>query len=387
MLKSHFTQTDVLYYNTGSFSLVPTVVLESQIQELRNFEKNPTLNLLNSWKRMWKTQVHVAQLLGADPQDLFLRHNVTGGLNDFLLGVKLRPGDLAVTDHEYGAITNICKLRCQLENRHLQIIKIPPEDKILSAEELVDTIVRQLTDSTRLLLISHVCTGNGLKIPLNLLAEKLKSKNIVLAVDGAQGAGSYDFKLNDLNNVHFYGGNFHKWFLGAKGSGFGWIPSWFQDQVNPIQGGWTSFEATGVFEAFAPDSRFAQKMLMSNCLNFSTFSSLSTLTDWWLEQTPQNIFSYLKKMRQSLEEKAQAHGWKTLSSSPPDLQSSLLSLYLPERHQKDVLELGRYLAQEKQVQVAFSPLRGQSVLRLSAHVYNDEAELDNLFKRLAFLLT
>lgn len=385
MAPQDFPQIPLLYYNSGTFSRVPALVLAAQMRYLQEFESNPALNLFSGWSRMWEVQKDCAELLGCRAEDLFLRHNVTGSLNDFLLGVRLGPGDIAVSDLEYGAIVNICRLRCEREGRRLRTIHIPPENQLSDPEQLASVIAAQIDDGIRMLMISHVTTGSGLKIPVQILADKLRAKNVVLAIDGAQGAGNHALNLNELENVHFYGGNFHKWFMAPKGTGFGWVPAWFQDQVGPIQGGWTTFERPPVFAPFGGDSRFAQKMLMSNCLSFPTFYALADLCAWWKEKNPATVFRRLEELRGTLEQKALERGWIPVSSAHPALRSPLLALRLPDKYLTKTLELIDHLAREKKTQVACFPYRGQAVLRLSAHVYNDEREFEELFTRLAFL--
>ena len=57
------------------------------------------------------------EIFGADPRDIFLRANVTEVINEFVLGLSsqhLPQGcEVAITDLEYGAVTNLVRHRCE----------------------------------------------------------------------------------------------------------------------------------------------------------------------------------------------------------------------------------------------------------------------------------
>ncbi|MCX7977865.1 MAG: cysteine desulfurase, partial [Bdellovibrionaceae bacterium] len=155
-----------IYLNPGTMSRTPISVLEKVEQYAREYEQNPTLSLFEGWERMWEVQKKVASFFAANPEDWFFRPNVTVAMNDFLLGIELPPGDIAVTNLEYGAIVNICRHRAEKEGRRLLTVNIPVPF-LGGPEELVDIIMNQLPASVVLLMVSHVTTGTGLRIPVS----------------------------------------------------------------------------------------------------------------------------------------------------------------------------------------------------------------------------
>ncbi|MES3038536.1 MAG: aminotransferase class V-fold PLP-dependent enzyme [Bdellovibrionota bacterium] len=376
---------EVEYLNTGTLSLVPKSIMKAHVQELYDYEKNPTANLFAGWGRLWDVQKKVAPFLGAKPEDFFFRHNVTGAMNDFILGVKLPAGDIATTDLEYGAITNICRFRCQKENRKLITVAIPNENTIESEDALIDSILSQLPSSVKLLMLSHVMTGAGLRIPIEKLGKKLKERGIIFAVDGAHGAGAFKVDFSKFEGIQFYGGNLHKWMLGPKGTGFGWVPAGFQDQLEVIQAGWTTFETPPPFVPFGNGNRFASKMLMSNCLSFPTFFVLKDLIEWWEIQGVDKIHAQLQHLRKNLEAVATENKWSIVSPKLDSLKSPLLALEVKPEYAAKPLDTLNSVLNKTGLQITMSPWRGSFVLRLSAHVYADESRFVSAFEKLDYL--
>src|SRR5690348_16175777 len=100
----------LIYLNSGTQSICPRNVLEAVVRHLHAYERNPTDHLIHSWENLWKTQSELAEFLGARPQDLFLRPNVTLAMNSFVLGARLpHDGEILVSDTEYQAVVNVCR--------------------------------------------------------------------------------------------------------------------------------------------------------------------------------------------------------------------------------------------------------------------------------------
>ena len=98
----------LIYLNAGTHSICPRRVTGALIEHLKVYERNPTGGLVSMWDRLWSVQQQVAAFLGARPEDLFLRTNVTSAMNAFILGIPLPagPGEILISDAEYQAIVN-----------------------------------------------------------------------------------------------------------------------------------------------------------------------------------------------------------------------------------------------------------------------------------------
>lgn len=368
------------FLNSGSFSAAPRPVVEAVRRAQEDLEANPTERLFGIWKRLWNAQSELARFLKARPQDLFLRSNVTEAMNVFLLGVPLGRGEIVHGDLEYGAVVNICRLRAAREGRRLRKIVLPGDPKALAGltpDGLVDRILSQLTPSTRMLVLSHVMTANGLVLPLKSLARETRRRGIVLAVDGAHGPGALRLDFSTLGDVDFYGGNLHKWMLGPKGTGFGWVAPRRQKGLADLTGGWTTFETPDEFAGFGGGSRFAARMLKSSSYDFAPLLAIPAMLDFWRTLGPERVWSRLGTLRtHARAAMARAVDWPSCSPDHPELAGPLLAYRLPERLARLKRGLMWTLLREERLQVVTNFFKGRWHLRLSPHIYNDESDLD-----------
>ncbi len=373
-----------IYLNWGTLSKTWPSVLEASFRHQQEYEINPTVSLFEGWGRLWKLQQKVALFFNSRPQDFYFRPNVTVAMNDFILGAALPEGDIVVSDLEYGSIVNICKMRALRDNRNIKTIQIPMGDLLHSEEHFVELVMAQLPAKTSMLLLSHIMTGNGLKIPLQLLAKKTRERNIFLVIDGAHGSGATDLNFSELDDVDFYGGNLHKWFRGPKGTGFGWTPERNHQLIKPILGSWTAYETPKPFIPFGEGDRWNISMLMSYCLNYGNFYALSEAVDEWEKRGAVQIYQVLQNKRDCIEtEMKKAFNWKVLSASCRSMQSPMVTFELPQKHAERGYEIMHDLQKTKNVTVSVSPLKSTFALRLSAHVDTSDHEIRDGVRRLS----
>jgi len=368
--------------NAGTVSATPIKVLDKVTAYQNEFESNPAANWLKIWGRLWEAQKKVALALKADPADMFLRPNVTVACNDFILGVQLPAGELVTTNLEYGAINNILKLRCQNDGRELRTIEL--NTLVTSDEEILNTILKGLTDKSRLLLISHVTTSSGLVMPVKKIAAETRKRGIVLVVDGAHGPGSVDLDLSQFDDVDFYGGNLHKWMMGPKGTGFGWVPKWRQSTVKNITAGWTTFEAISYFDQFGDGSEFVRRMLQAYSFNFASYLALSDLMDFWAELGTNNIRKFQLELRDHTRAQVEAQLDLKPVHSPTASLNALLSTYeLPKKLQADENFGILNLFEKTQVSINLPLVNGIKHLRFSPGIWVTKSQIDEAVSRLA----
>jgi len=369
-----FYNSDTINLNAGTVSATPKIVLEKLTEYQKSFENNPSAQWFYIWEKLWAAQKHLAQFINANPQDLFLRPNVTYACNDFILGIKLGPGSLAVTSLEYGAVANIVKLRAHKERRRFDVINLSEKPK--SIESMLEEVLSQLKADTRLLLLSHVFTGNGLRFPIEKLALETKKRGIILAVDGAHGPGLLGLDFKSLQDVDFYGGNLHKWMMGPKGTGFGWVNPQRQDELDSIQGGWTTFETPFIFEPFAPGHRFAQKMLMASTVNFSSYLAIKDIVDWWQEQGTEKVRQRIAHLNQKA--RLWAENELSLELAYPTLndQAPFGAYYLPEAILKKTNNVIFDIFEKTKVTVNCPMTNGRPTIRFTVGYWMEESVVD-----------
>jgi isopenicillin-N epimerase len=366
----------LIYLNSANLSLCPQRVLKAMDAYRREFEKNPSNGLADSWSHLWSVQKRLAQFLGADPQDLFLRSNVTQVLNTFILGVEVAPhSEILVGELEYGAIVNVCRLRAKRDDLKWRILEMPcslASVKKLDKNKLVDWVVSQLGPNTRVLLLSHVLGGTGLVLPIAEIAKHTRARSVLLIVDGAYAPGAIDVDLRALCDVDFYGCSLYKWMVGPKGTAFGWVARRNRHLLHPINAGWATFEDFAPLSGFGDGDRFQATFLMSGCHDFAPFRAIGDTLDFWNEYGATAIRAKMEFLREHLIKEIK---WNPMLSDDKALNGPLIAFLLPSRLQKIGAALPKLALENFGIQLNSANLRGLWHAIFSPHVYNTPEEI------------
>lgn len=383
---SEFTlSSDVIYFNSANLSVLPDSVLEAVDIYARKFNLNPSLGLECNSDDLWGAQLRLASFLHASPYDIFLRSNVTSVLNSTLLGLPLSLDDeILIGEFEYGAIANICRLRAERDGLPLRVLKLPasiPAFERLTQEALLDFVFDQLGPQTRLLLLSHVIGVLGIVVPIEAVASECRRRGIFLVVDGAYAPGAFDFSFSSIPSVDFYGCSLYKWLLGPKGTAFGFVSPRCQELLRPLEAGWTTFEPAGPLKNFAGGNPFQLRWVMKGCHDFSPFRALVDLFDFWERLGVQAIFERRRSLQTYLEARLP---WRQLVPRDVRLRGPLSTFLLPDSLQRCGDRFAR-AAFEVGIQLSAAQVRGLWYAVLSPHIYNTEAEIDEVVVRLQHL--
>lgn len=355
----------MIYLNNGTHSLTPAAILDAVDRYERDYEANPTANLSAAWARLWEVQKGLGKFLKADPKDLFLRQNVTEAMNAFILGIPLLEGaEILLSDQEYQAVANVCRFRAERDGLTVRTFSPP-----FTPEEL--------RPETALLVVSHVTTGTGEVLPVADIAKAARAEGVLLAVDGAHAAGALDLDFGALAGLDFYGSNMHKWMMGPKGTGFGWVNPRHHETLVPLEAGWATFESPKEYAAFGDGTRFPARMLMQGCRNFAPFFALADTLAFWEERGPGMIRARLRELQAHVEKEAAAKlGWTLLSPALNGGARGPLTTYeLPAPLEKEGAALMGRLLKDHGLQIGLPRVKGRWRLRLSPHIYNTEEEI------------
>lgn len=373
---------NTIFLNSGSMSLSPRCVLETVAKQRKIFEDNPTDGLFGAWERLWEVQKELAAFYKARPQDLYLRMNVTYAMNDFILALKLPVGsEILVSNLEYGAITKICQHKAKAEGHSVREFNIydPKQDPSTVTEDLIlKNIEKNLTPKTKLVMLSHVMTGTGLKIPVEKIAKLLRSKKVFFAVDGAHGAGACELDFSKTE-IDFYGTNLHKWLMGPKGTGFGWVSPQVREYLEPQFAGWTTGEVPPHFAVFGENDNWTSRWMICSTHNFADFYGIPETLKFWQAQDRKAICQMHSDLTDlTIQEISKATGWQCLSTYPKELRTPLVAFRLPEKLRALGFQLMKNLYQDHQVVIATPMTFGEWTLRVSPNIYNTPEEISKV---------
>ncbi len=214
---------DVVHLNHGSFGACPTEVLDHQAELRSEMEANPVAFMLRRYQPLLeRSRLAMAQFVGADEAGLVFVPNATYGVNSVLrsMEAELKPGDeIIITSHTYNACRNAAVATAERVGATVVVAPIP--FPIAGPEEAVAAIDEVLTDRTALVLIDHVTSATGLRLPLEEIIAAV-GPSVPVLVDGAHAPGMIDVDLSSLGAA-FYTANCHKWICAPKGAAFLWV--------------------------------------------------------------------------------------------------------------------------------------------------------------------
>jgi isopenicillin-N epimerase len=368
----------VAFLNHGSFGACPRAVLETQ-QHLRDrMEENPVRFLKRDLEGLLTdARERLATFLGADSRSLVFVRNTTSGINAVLRSVELKPGDeLLITDHAYRAIQNAAEFVAARRGARLVSVRIPYP--LNSPEQVVEAVLRQVTDKTRLAILDHVTCLSGLLFPIERLVHELDRRGVDTVVDGAHAPGMVPLHLADLG-ASYYVGNCHKWLCAPKGSAFLHVRADRQSVLHPL-----------VISHGPGDHPKTSRSPFQ--LSFD-WTGTDDPTPWL---TIPHALQYLAKLlpggwpaimarNQALALEARELVCRALNVEPPcpdEMVGSLASVLLPdagavklgEPFTHDPLQAALFDRYRIEVVVVVWPTPRRRLLRLSAHLYNIRAQ-------------
>ncbi len=373
---------ELAFLNAGTLSRVPKSVLDFLDQRRRADEKNPTAAMFRAPSEIWNVQKQIAAFLGAEGKDIFLRENVTTALGDFLFALPLPPkSEVLLSSWEYGATANIARWKAQQEGLTVRTFSFRLAE---TKAAFVQRACEELRPETKALVLSHVATGTGVVLPVDEIAREAQSRGIVVVVDGAHAVGALPLRLSSLEGVDFYGGNFHKWFLGPKGTAFGWVHPRWQGRLAWKFGGWASFSFPSFYQDFAAGDAEAARRYMPGTIDPTPFLALQLVLDFWQAHQAEKIRRRQGELRDLVAQTASRLGWERVTPRAPELLGPLVTFRKPAHWPEgDAIELANRIFYEAKVQLALTMVEGEMLVRFSPGIYGSEGEILSGMERLA----
>ena len=365
------------YLNHGTVGAPPRRVLQAQ-QALRDeIERHPSRFMLRELQAEmpmpWRSQSRlreamgvVGPFLGARPDDVVFVPNVTVGINAVLASVPLAAGDeVVVTELAYGAVTLTARTYCARAGATLKIAKI--DFPVRDSGDVVAAIVRELSPRTKLVVIDHVTAQTALVLPVAAVASECRRRGIPVLVDGAHAPGSRPVDITSLG-VDWYSANLHKWAHAPRGCGILWAAPERQAQLHsPIvswgrdRGFLHEFEHTATTD---PTSYLAAP------------EGIACLRDWDFDACVRYMHALAWKAGELLTDR-----WGTRLETPREMVGSMVTVPLPDKagsSDADADKLRLALLLEDRIEVQLHAWRGRLWTRVSAQIYNDEADIARL---------
>lgn len=191
--------------------------------------------------------------LGVRPRHVALTDSTTLGLGLVYGAIAVRPDqELLATTHDHHATLAPLRLRAERTGAAFRQVDLYEEPSEATAEEITRRVREAIRPETRVLAVTWVHSGTGVRLPLPALAEVVATANrgrseddrILLCVDGVHGLGVEPVALPDVGCDVFVSGT-HKWLFGPRGTGLLWANRHGRAALRPIVASFTAGEGWG----------------------------------------------------------------------------------------------------------------------------------------------
>jgi isopenicillin-N epimerase len=251
-VKKHFVFEDgLIMMNNGTVGPVPKPVFDTTVNYLKVQMTAPCDCYLYLPGRLDEVRAKVAAFVGASADEVAILRNTTEGINFFVSGFDMKPGDEVVMSNlEHPGGINPLRLKAK---RYGIVVKevalgVPPA----SAGEIVDAFAKAITPRTRMLLVSHTVYKTGLITPIKELGELAHKHGMLMAADSAHGAGMLDMNLA-ATGVDCWASSPYKWLGAPAGTGIFYVRRDVQDRIWPTvaTSGWDTLKTARRFETLS----------------------------------------------------------------------------------------------------------------------------------------
>ena len=247
-MREHWTlDPSITYLNHGTVGVVPRRVVAAQDAIRAEMERQPAGFLMRDANhlegraisprpRMRVAADQLGAFMGARGDDLVWVDNATAGVNAVLRSLDWREGDeVLVTDHGYGAVTLAARGITRTFGAVVREVALP--DPAIEPGPIVDAIVAAIGPRTRVALVDHVTSGSALVLPIAELVARCRARGAAVLVDGAHAPGALPLDLEAIG-ADWYTANLHKWAFAPRSCGVLWAPPARQVGLHPTVLSW-----------------------------------------------------------------------------------------------------------------------------------------------------
>ncbi len=307
------------------------------------------------------------RLLGAPHiDDIALVKNTSEGLSLIAYGLDWQPGDnIVISKQEFPSNRIVWESLADqgVSVRYADLAHDDPEQQLLN---LMDA-------RTRLLSISSVQFGNGLRLDIRRLGQACRAQGVLFCVDAIQHLGALQFDAQECL-ADFVVADGHKWMLGPEGLAVFYSTPAARDRLRLLQYGWHMTAEAGDFDRRDWQAATSARRFEPGSPNmagiYALEASLSLLQDVGMAKVEGLV---LEKARQLRHWIADRDDWQLLSPPQPERGAGIVTFRVRGRDLAAHQALVRHLMRQDII----CACRGGGV-RLSPHCYTPLSDPDRL---------
>jgi cysteine desulfurase / selenocysteine lyase len=302
-------------------------------------------------------RVAAARLLGAEPAEIAIVKNTSEGVATVAAGLGFRPGDKVVAfEDEFPANFYPWK---RLEERGVRVEWLRAADPL----ERIDASAV----GAKLLAISYVGYLSGYRVDLEAIGEICRRRGCFFFVDAIQGMGAFPIDV-ERAGIDALAADGHKWMLGPEGCGVLYVRRDRQDQIEPVEFGWSNVAGYGDFGSRDMTLRSDAGRYECGTLNTIGCFGLRAALEFLLEVGVDRIAPAVQELADGVAAGARERGYAVLVERTPATGAGIVSIRHPSIDHRVVV---RRLREQ-----GFVTAARQGWIRVSPHFYISPADIN-----------
>jgi selenocysteine lyase/cysteine desulfurase len=367
---------DVHYLNAAYMSPLPRVSEEAGIRGIGRkrvpFGIEPSDFFTGCDEIRWR----FARLVGVeDPSRIALIPSASYGVALAARNLAVERGQNIVLLHEQFP-ANVYAWQRKAADCGAEIRTVVPPDDVTRGAAWNEHIVESIDASTAVVTLPHVHWTDGTVFDLMAIGRRAREVGAALVIDGTQSVGAFPLDVGEVRPDALIVAAY-KWLLGPYSTATAYFGPRLDDGT-PLEETWIAREGSEDFQGLV-DYRSeyqpgAIRYDVGERSNFILLPMLQASLDLIIEWTPEGVQDYCEELAAPLIEASVSLGFSV--EQDPWRANHLFGLRMPEGLELDALK------KQLESRRIYAALRG-SALRVSPHVYNDEADVDALIEALA----
>lgn len=367
---------DVHYLNAATMTPNLKAVEAAGIEGIRSKSQPHRITQETFFEIMEPVKGLFARLLNApDPQRVALIPSVSYGMATVAKNLKARRGErIVLVEGEFPSDVFAWEPACQAQGLQTVVVHAPEGQE--RGRRWNEGLLDAITPGTALVVLSPVHWADGTRFDGEAVGQRCREVGAWLVVDGTQTLGSMPFDIQRIRPDAVIAGGY-KGLMGPYSQGLAWFGEALDDG-SPLEENWINRAGSENFRnlmAYGREYRpGAARYSVGEQSNFILLPMLRAALEQLLDWTPAGIQDYCRNLIAPFVSE-----WEKLGFSLENeawRASHLFGLRPPGGLDADVLR------EELLRRRVYVSVRGE-VIRVSPHVYNNEADATALTEALA----
>jgi len=314
----------------------------------------------DQWMASYESlRLATAAMIGAHRDEIAIVKNTSEGIATIAMGIAWNPGDrVVVFDEEFPA--NLYPWQ-KLEAKGVELRRLSVHDPLERVEEACR--------GARLLALSFVQYLSGYRADLTAVGEICRRHNVFYFVDAIQGMGAFPLDVR-ASHIDALAADGHKWLTGPEGCGVLYVRREVQEQVEPVEFGWTNVAKYADYSSRDMSLRSDAGRYEPGTLNtigiYGLLAAMKLLLDVGIER----IADTVQGLGDRLAEGAQSKGYEIMGQRTKATGAGIVTI---RKAGVDARMVVKHLRDQG---VIAAPRQGWT--RLSPHFYISPDEIDRV---------